>query len=185
MNGVVLFKSKYGSTAQYAAWIGQLCHLPVADIASVSSRLAQYDYVVVGSPVYTGKLLLRKWLKKYQQQLVNKKLFFFIVGGTPEEETTVVEKIIERNIPGELRVGSEIYYLSGSLNVQRLSLLDRLLLSVGARFTNDRNQQERMRRGFEQVKFSHLRGIIKSICNYSGQESNPEPAGTSTPQRLC
>lgn len=184
MNGIVLFRSKYGSTAKYAEWIGQLCHLPISDLARMPKDLNGFDYLVIGSSVYTGKLLMRKWLKKHQQEIANKKLFIFIVGGTPEERTKEVEKIITDNISPELRSNAEIYYLAGSLNIQQLSLADKFLIRIAARLTRNVNQKQRMRNGFDQVKLSQLHGIIRSVCNYSGKIVNPEPAGFNYDERI-
>jgi menaquinone-dependent protoporphyrinogen IX oxidase len=184
MDGIIIFKSKYGSTSQYAEWISQLCHIPATNVSCAPRDLNRFDYFVIGSSVYVGKLLMKKWLQAHQQILANKKLFFFIVGGTPEEETKQIEKMITDNIPVSLRPNAEIFYLPGGLDIAELTLRDKLLLRMGAQLTKNPQQIHRMLTGYDDVKFSHLRGIIRSICHYSGQSMNPEPAGICHGERL-
>ncbi len=64
MKGLVIYSSKYGSTQQYADYISLALSIPIENAGNIhASGLASYDYLVIGSPVYIGKLLIKKWLK--------------------------------------------------------------------------------------------------------------------------
>lgn len=77
MKGLVIYKGKYGATKQYAMWIGQELQLPVASADRFPvGELSKYDYFILGSSVYIGKLEIRKWLKKHFHHLYPKKNIF-------------------------------------------------------------------------------------------------------------
>jgi len=65
MKGLVIYKGKYGATKQYAMWIGQELQLPVASADRFHiDELPKYDFFILGSSVYIGKLEIKDWLKK-------------------------------------------------------------------------------------------------------------------------
>jgi menaquinone-dependent protoporphyrinogen IX oxidase len=65
MKGLVIYKGRYGATKQYAMWIGQELQLPVASADRFhTDELPKYDYFILGSSVYIGKLEIKDWLKK-------------------------------------------------------------------------------------------------------------------------
>jgi menaquinone-dependent protoporphyrinogen IX oxidase len=65
MKGLVIYKGKYGATKQYAMWIAQELQLPVASADRFpADELPKYDYFILGSSVYIGKLEIKDWLKK-------------------------------------------------------------------------------------------------------------------------
>src|SRR6187402_1256551 len=87
MKGLVIYKGKYGATKQYATWIAQELQLPVASADRFPiDQLLKYDYFILGSSVYIGKLEIKDWLKKNFTALMNKKIFLFQVAGSPVEQ---------------------------------------------------------------------------------------------------
>ena len=60
MNGLVLYRSRYGATKQYADWIGAELRLPVIDPERVDEQLlTTCDFLLIGTSVYLGELLLK------------------------------------------------------------------------------------------------------------------------------
>lgn len=58
MKGVIIYKSKYGSTRQYAEWICAETGFDLFDVKQCPHNLSQYDLVVLGSNVIAGRLSL-------------------------------------------------------------------------------------------------------------------------------
>ena len=81
MNGAIFFSSKYGSTAQYANWIGQATGLPLYDVKYNNADLSKYDFLILGSPIIYYKLNIHKWVKKHLSKLADKPIIFFSVSG--------------------------------------------------------------------------------------------------------
>lgn len=73
MNTIVIYKSKYGSTKQYANWIGEALSCEVADAKSISvSDLLKYDRIIYGGGLYAeviaGVTLITKNIEKLKDK---------------------------------------------------------------------------------------------------------------------
>ena len=76
MNGIIIYKGKYGATAQYAQWLGQDLNMPVLSSGnSEQANLNEYDLLMIGTSVYIGKMQIAPWLRDniaaYQKQKNN------------------------------------------------------------------------------------------------------------------
>ena len=86
--------------------------MPVYDTAAITTQqLAGYDFLLVGSPIYVGKMLIKKWLEKHREVLTGKKIFFFIVCGTPAAEKQQLQHLAEGNIPMWLTRKEDVFFL--------------------------------------------------------------------------
>src|SRR6188768_3557030 len=164
MNGLVIYKGKYGATKQYAMWIGQELQLPVASADRFPiDELPKYDYFILGASVYIGKLEIRDWLKKNFDSLKNKKLFFFQVSASPPEQIEKRESYNKASLPPSILKKIQFYYLPGRMIMRNLSVWDRFLLKMGARLTKDPLEKKRMLTDFDHVKKEHILPVIEAI----------------------
>lgn len=78
MKGIIVYKGRYGATRQYAQWLGAALKIEVWPASKLDADLlAGYDYFLIGSSVYIGKLEIKKWLKKNLPCFSDKKIFLF------------------------------------------------------------------------------------------------------------
>ena len=160
---VIVFKGKYGSTAQYAEWLGQLLQIPVYGHEEISNaRLNEYDLVIAGGSVYVGKIQIAKWINERKNILRNKNLFLFVVCASPLTKSEEQHQLLRKNIDkGILRL--RVFYLRGRLIKQNLSLLDRFVLHMGAALQKTRADKNRMLTDFDDVKKENLNELIEAI----------------------
>ncbi|HTS44834.1 MAG TPA: flavodoxin domain-containing protein [Puia sp.] len=164
MKGIIIYKSKYGATRQYAQWLGSALRLPVMTSEDIDGTiLTNSEFIVLGGSVYIGKLLISDWIKKNAMYIKNKKLFLFIVSGTTADEKEKQEEIIRENIREEIRDHCDIYFLRGRKIMKDLSWMDRLLLRMGAALTRNPDDKKRMLQDFDEVKTENLNPLITSI----------------------
>ena len=169
MKGLVIYKGKYGATKQYAMWIGQELQLPVASADRFPvEELPNYDYFILGSSVYIGKLEMKDWLKKNFQVMQNKKIFLFQVAGSP------VEQIEKRKCYNEASLSPAIlgniqfyYYLSGRMIMRNLSRWDRFMLNMGAKLAKDPAEKKTMLTDFDHVKKENILPIIEAVRTFT------------------
>ena len=83
MNGAVFFSGQYGSTAEYAMWIGEATGLPVFDVKDANVDPSKFDFLILGSSVIYYKLSIRKWVKANWASMENKPIILFTVSGAP------------------------------------------------------------------------------------------------------
>ncbi|MDP4129871.1 MAG: flavodoxin domain-containing protein [Bacteroidota bacterium] len=168
MKGIIVHKGKYGATRQYAEWLGAELKLPVQPADDLTKeKLLLFDYIITGSSVYVGKLLIKKWLKQNSVLLGGKKLFLFIVCGTPESEPAKQQDIIKRNVPASLLDSQNIFFLPGRLVKQKLSWKDALILRLGGWVEKDPVKKKAMLSDIDGVKIENLSNIIESVRKFT------------------
>jgi menaquinone-dependent protoporphyrinogen IX oxidase len=164
MKGVVIYKSRYGATRQYAQWLSTELELPMMATAEISvAKLNEFDFVIMGSSVYIGKLLIKSWLQDHAAILQKKKLFLFVVCGTPASDTAKTTAIVAKNLPLSLASRCQVFFLQGRLNLEKLSFTDRFALRFGARFEKDPILKQRMMLGYNEVKRENLEPLLKVL----------------------
>jgi len=168
MKGIIVYKGKYGATQQYAQWLGEELNLPVAASDKIDGNdLSNYDFLVIGSSVYIGKLQISKWLKANLASLKGKKIFFFQVAATPSDEKEKLEAYIRSGVPEEIRSQCEFYFYRGKMIFACLSWKDRFLLKMGARLTKDPAEKKGMLTDFNQVKRENITGLVNAVKEFS------------------
>jgi hypothetical protein len=168
MNGIVLYRSKYGATRQYADWIGTELRLPVVDPEMLDDRLlATCDFLLIGTSVYAGDLLLKTWLKEHARQLMHKKLFFFIVCA-PAPDTSKHGQIIMDNIPGALlRPATDVFFLPGRWIFGQLSPTDGRALKEKALAENDPAKKEALSKDSDAVNKENLVRVLDAVRSFA------------------
>ncbi len=166
MKGAIIYQGKYGATQQYAQWLADETHLDVFPSSTISrNQLVPYNFLVIGSSVYIGKLQIRKWLKKNLPYLHGKKIFFFQVAGTSPTE---IEKRKEYNLSGprEIMDHCECFFLPGKMNIKSLSWADRFMLRVGARLAKDPAVKKEMLTDYDHVSKAQIKEIATAIVTF-------------------
>jgi menaquinone-dependent protoporphyrinogen IX oxidase len=131
--------------------------------SATAGDIASYDTLVIGSPVYIGKLLIKSWLKRYSKAFGDKTLLFFIVCGTPASEREQQVAFAQNNIPHDLIGPANVFFLPGRLSIEKLSLRDRLMLWMGTRLEKDPVKKAAMHNDNDGVKRELLVPIIQQI----------------------
>ena len=174
MRGLVIYKGKYGATKQYAMWIGQELQLPVASADRFHiDDLPNYDYFILGSSVYIGKLEIKNWLKKNFTVLENKKIFFFQVAASPIEQIEKRQSYNKASLPPSILKKIQFYYLPGRMIMRNLSGWDRFMLKMGAKLAKDPVEKKAMLTDFDHVKKENILTVIEAIRTLN-EVSEPE-----------
>lgn len=167
MKGIIIYKGKYGATAQYANWLGEELNFPVVFADDITPKdLQVYDLIIIGTSVYIGKLQISQWLKENQLLLKSKQLFLFLVTGTPPDEKEKLEAYIRSGVPAELMVNCIHFFLPGRLMIKKLSWKDRFMLKMGARLTKDPVVRKNMLSDYDRVKRENIIAPVNEIKKY-------------------
>lgn len=167
MKGLVIYKGKYGATKQYAMWIGQELQLPVASADRFHiDELPKYDYFILGSSVYIGKLEIKDWLKKNFNVLQNKKIFFFQVAASPVEQIEKRQSYNKASLPPSILKNIQFYYLPGRMIMRNLSVWDRFMLKMGAKLVKDPMEKKAMLTDFDHVKKEKVIPIMEGVRTF-------------------
>ena len=171
MKGIIIYNGKYGATAQYAKWIGETFNLDVTKTTTAPTDLSSYDFYIIGSSVYIGKLLIKDWLLQHQHMLSDKPVFLFIVAGTEPGDTAEIQKIIRANVSAEQEKQIKIFYLHGQLDIKQLSLKDKIMLKIGAYLARDKEVRRKMLTEFNDVRKCNLNNLFDAVRGLLKQPS--------------
>jgi len=169
MNGAIFFSSKYGSTAQYANWISEQTGLPVFDTKDANADPAQYDFLVLGSPIIYYKVLNHKWVKKNLASIENKPVIFFTVSGAPSGAK--LDGWIAGCLPAHFVSQIKHVALRGRQKPEELTWWDRLMLKIGALINRDLEARKEELEGFDFMDKSSIEPIIKLVRQYQSGEA--------------
>ena len=114
----VIYKSKYGTTKQYAEWIAEALNAPLFENAGIkSSQLNDYDVVVYGGGLYASdidgvNLVTDNFCKT---------LVLFTVGLADPQDTDYTP-ILEKTFNTEQLSKMRVFHLRGGIDYKKLSL---------------------------------------------------------------
>ena len=122
----VIYKSKYGTTKQYAEWIASELGASLYEASSIKPvRLTEYDVVVYGGGLYAGGIIGVNLVTKNPC----KSLIVFTVGAANPNNTDYSD-IISKNISQELLSKIKIFHLRGGLDYTKMNLIHKIMMSV-------------------------------------------------------
>ena len=159
--GAIIFSTKYGSTAQYASWIGEATALPVFDIEDDDVPLSDYDFLVIGSPIIYHKVHNWKWVRANLAELEGKPIIFFTVSGAPAGAK--LDGWIANSLPQDFIERMHHIVLRGRQNPRELSWWDRLMLIIGSMKNPDPVASIEEREGFDFMDEASIEPIIRQV----------------------
>jgi len=126
MKNIVLYKSKYGNTFQYATWIASELHWEIRDFSDFKKReINDYQNIVFGSGVYIGKL---NQISKALAWFKNKPIIIFACAGNNnvQEEIDVIKKT---NFSEEQLSFHRFFYLPGGVDFSKVKGLSKMMIN--------------------------------------------------------
>ena len=134
---MVIYFSKYGSTKKYAEWIAEELNGNISKLNEVNlSNLSDYEVIIIGIPLYPGKIKNFDFLGKYYEIIKDKKIIIFTCGIADVNKTENVNNIkkrIEKIIPKNIFEKNKIFCLRGSLDYKKMDLKHRIMMWVKKR----------------------------------------------------
>ena len=122
----VIYKSKYGTTKQYAEWIASELDASLFDVSSIkSAHLKNYDVVVYGGGLYAGGIIGANLITKNPC----KSLVVFTVGAA-DPSITDYSDILSKNFTKELLSRIKIFHLRGGMDYTKMNLVHKGMMAV-------------------------------------------------------
>jgi len=123
---LVLYRTKYGSTEQYAKWIAEEVRADLVKIEDFdTTRFDLYNAIIIGSPTYMGKIQIKDFLEKNWDALKTKPMFLFNTGLFPGESPES-KKSFEM-IPAHIRDHIEYIKLPGKIDMKKLKFTEKMI----------------------------------------------------------
>jgi len=117
MNTIVVYKSKYGNTKQYAEIIASKLNCQAIDFSKANKKeLLKYDNVIFGAGVYIGKM---KSIKSAMNLFKNKPITVYACGGSLDDLENE-NNILNKNLTPEQQSMHKFFYLPGGMDVSKV-----------------------------------------------------------------
>lgn len=169
----VIYKSNYGSTAQYAEAIAKALDCPLiprnqADKADLSA----YDTIIYGGGLYAGGIIGTEIIAQNFEKFKNKTLIVFTVGASDPVDTSKYTGILGKAFTAAMQERIKFFHLRGNLDYPRLNPLHRSMMwmmksAIEKKRPEERNEEERqiLESYGQTVKFVDL-DTIRPILDY-------------------
>lgn len=129
MNGIILYRSKYGATKKYADWLSEELGFPCREIKNVDiGEVMDCDAVILGGGIYASGIAGLSFLKKNLDSLNGKKIAVFCCGASPYDEEAFKE-VVKHNMKDSLD-GIPVFYCRGSWDMEKMTFADRTLCNM-------------------------------------------------------
>jgi menaquinone-dependent protoporphyrinogen IX oxidase len=168
MNGAIFFSGKYGSTEQYANWIGQATGLPVFDIKDSNADPSKYEYLILGSSIILFRLTNRKWVRANLSKLNGRSKILFSVSGAGV--SAKLDRWVASSLPSGLLSQMEHVALRGRLDHSKLSWWLRKFLWAGSLINPDPEASREERYGFDHVDKESIEPILELVSQFKRRE---------------
>lgn len=138
----VVYKSKYGSTKKYAAWIAIKLDADLYELRDITGTdLLGYETIVYGAPLCAGKIKSFNFILKNFEKIKDKNIIIFTVGLQEDNEENR-NKIMEANFNEEFSNKAKLFYLRGDFSYSDLTLIDKIMISGLKKSLEKKNEDE-------------------------------------------
>ena len=130
MSTIVIYKTKYGSTKQYAEWIAEELGCDFVDVKSVKvDDLLSYDTIIYGGGLYAEVINGVSLITKNIEKLKGKKIIIYTTGITPADVTAYYNgEVLEKNFKNGVPENVKIFNFLGKMVLSELTPVHRAAL---------------------------------------------------------
>jgi len=178
MKGAVLYATKYGSTAEYAKWIGKATGLPVMNVKTADVDPVEYDFLILATPVIYYKLLITDWVLRNLAKLDGKPIIMVTVSGAPAGPK--LDAWVGDRLPSDFVANATHVALRGRQIPGELTWYDRAMLIIAAWKNPDPVASEEELKGFDYMDKNSIAPVVALANEYKLRASTAAQTETVT-----
>ena len=175
MKNIVLYKSRYGNTKQYATWMAEALQWELRDFSDFrKSEIGDYEGIIFATGVYMGKM---NALAKALQWFGEKPIVIVACAGN-NNDPHEIEVIRKRNFTEAQLAFHRFFYVPGGVDFSKVKGPFRLMLGVFRKVMekkkNKTADEAAILEGFTNptnfVDRKHIEPILAAVRNASSGE---------------
>lgn len=125
-DGIIIYKSKYGSTEKYAKWLSEITSFECIDVkAAKKVTIDDYGVIILAGAIYASGIAGLSFIKSNISRIDKSKVAAFCVGASPYDEKAYNE-IYAHNFKDNLN-GIDCFYGRGAWDEDAMTFKDRTL----------------------------------------------------------
>ena len=145
MKSLILYRSQYGSTEQYARWIQEELSARADNFDNLKKYdIEDYDLIIVGEGVYAGQLKTAKQLIPIIEKYPDKRFIFFMVGIADMEDEENREKLYSdlAKAMGPAVEKMKVFFLRGVLDYGKMNLKHKSMMWMLVNFLKRKSEED-------------------------------------------
>jgi len=162
VSGIIIYRSSYGSTKQYADWLSEATGFPVYDQKTAAIPWDEAELIVLGCPIVANKPFLSAWIQKQWDRMRDKRVFLFTTSGA-DPATAPVDQWIAAGLPADLLSQIQCFPLPGRFEFDKLNGVHKLMLRIGAVVLRSDEIKHQMSHPVDGVSRDRLAPLIAAI----------------------
>lgn len=154
----VIYKSKYGSTEQYAKWVSEELKADLFEHSDIKNEnLDKYKTIIFGGGLYASGIIGFEIIKKNFGRIKDKNIIVFTVGlGDPKNEDQFVP-IIDQNFTDEMKDNISVFHLRGSMDYSKLNFLHRSMMNMVKKAVEKNRKKSVQRKIYKCLKLMEIK----------------------------
>ena len=163
MKGIIIYKSTYGSTRQYAQWLSEETGYKSVELKKVKNKdITDCDVVIFGCPVLAYKPSITKWIQKKWHLLKNKKVVLYTTSGTYSEDPKLQEGF-ESSFKPDIKSKIKYFPQGGRMIAADLKPLHKFLMNLGKKMEKDPKVREEMDKDKDNINRDGIKPILEYV----------------------
>ncbi len=131
MKTIVVYRTKYGSSKQYATWIAEALQCEARDGKDTPLQdILAHDVIIYVGGLYASRVKGFKKISKHWDALQGKQIILCMVGMTNPIEKDGYQRAFEYNVYKPYRKQVKYFALRGNQLFSQMGLLHRLMMKV-------------------------------------------------------
>lgn len=173
MNTIVIYKSKYGSTKQYAQWIAEELNCEAVEAKRIKPNvLKNYDTIIYGGGLYAEIIAGVTLITKNMDMLADKKVIIYTTGLTPIDCREYYDgMVVEKNFKSDIYSKIKMFNFPGKMILSELTPVHRGAIKMLKKIMSekkDTNDMEKLLIKLCETDGDFLdRELIKDLTEYA------------------
>ncbi|MGI6174191.1 MAG: flavodoxin domain-containing protein [Christensenellales bacterium] len=145
MKSLILYRSQYGSTEQYARWIQEELSAQCDTIDNIGKYdVEDYDLIAMGEGVYAGVFKTPKQLVPIIEKYPEKRYVFFIVGIADMEDRENRDKLYGdlAKVMGPAIEKVKVFFLRGVLDYGKMGFKHKAMMWMLVKYMKTKSEED-------------------------------------------
>lgn len=140
---IVFYKSKFGTSKDYAYWISNTINCDIYDFSNVTiDKLLNYDTIIFGGGLYTNGINGASIITKNFDKIKDKKIIIFTVGLSSSNDPDFFNPSLNQLFSKEMQQKIIFFHFPLSINNPSFGYLNNLMLKIFKHIVNKDNLDE-------------------------------------------
>ena len=162
MNGIIIYRTTYGSTKKYAEWIAEETGFALYSSADPEIPWGDANPIVIGCSIMAYKPTLSSWIAKNQERMEGKAVYLFTTSGADPKDAPL-DEWIQRSLPESMRHSVRCFPLAGRFHYADLTGPHKAMIWIAANVLGNKDVRTQMRNPVDGVKKENLAGLLEQL----------------------